>query len=146
MGYGIYSNCHFPPAPHTINSPRLLPSHSGAANDYQCGRMALVVSGMSCLPGDGITLWSWRPLCDQLTSVRSLNNYSLVTTSGAWSPGHCITSPLNWTQLICNLGYQTTVQCIFLSNLDIFGSIINKAQNILRLCKEKIVFLFLGLL
>ena len=69
---------------------RLLPSHSGAANDYQFGRMALVVSGMSCLPGDGITLWSWRPLCDQLTSVRSLNNYSLVTTS-AWSPGHCIT-------------------------------------------------------
>ena len=54
-------------------------------------RMALVVSGMSCLPGDGITLWSWRPLCDQRTSVRSLNNYSLVTTSGAWSPGHCIT-------------------------------------------------------
>ena len=63
-----------------------------------------------------------------------------ATPAPTWSPGHCITSPLNWTQLICNLGYQTTVQCIFLSNLDIFGSsIINKAQNILRLCKDNII-------
>ena len=96
MGYGIYSNRHFPSTPDNKFSsaqPRFgFFPHTPAANDYQFP-VSLVVSGMPGLPGDGITLWSWRPLCDQSPLVRSLNNYSLVTTS--WAPGHLVTASLD---------------------------------------------------
>ena len=72
-----------------------------------------VVSGMSGLPGDGITLWSRRSLCDQRTLVRSLYNYSLVTTS--WGPGTW--SLHHWGPLSAHVHFSVFILSAELSNI-----------------------------
>ena len=79
-----------------------------------------VVSGMSGLPGDGITLWSRRSLCDQRTLVRSLYNYSLVTTSWGlvtWSLHHW--GPLSTQLMLISMFSFCLLSCQTSGNYDL---------------------------